>query len=234
MNFRDMFAKFFGKENTAENKISEEELARFKKREESERRIAEEMKKKNIEKEKALAKAEANSVFFENDKMKVDVISNYERTEGFMSLDRVNENKFTFSNKETGAVVTFNHKHSYRLSGMDGYAREDTYAQYSYIKDGQTEDTTNNSKAREAMDVLQHEYVDDESLKIMNEMGDKSRILGGKDVLKLVDEARNKKLQEQEMVKQVQQNKAALRAKKDKDAELLSQFVSKNFKGMGK
>ena len=68
MNFRDMFAKFFGKENTAENKISEEELARFKKREESERRIAEEMKKKNIEKEKALAKAEANSVFFENDK----------------------------------------------------------------------------------------------------------------------------------------------------------------------
>ena len=31
MNFRDMFAKFFGKENTAENKISEEELARFKK-----------------------------------------------------------------------------------------------------------------------------------------------------------------------------------------------------------
>ena len=222
MEIGDMFLKFFGKKESEDRKIEKEEKTDpqkeifIEKTEQNEEMLPRE-RTALFEEEvaKMQAKAQAQKIFFEDNKVKVEISSE----SNFKNLTSERSTEFIFSNKQSGKKVIFTHICIKEYNKYDPRFRKTD--QYFCTRDGKREDISKNKKARNAMDALIRRYVDEESVKVLEDVisHDEGGFLGGEKLKKLGMERRK--------------NIVFQKQKESNNKELIK-YMCDNFKGLSK
>ena len=224
MEIGDMFLNVFRKQEVEGKKIEketvqgEEEL--LEKTDPHKEIFVEKADKEMFPKEKTAlfteevakmqAKAQAEKIFFEDNKVKVEISSE----SNFKNLTFKQSTDFIFSNKQSGKKVIFTHICIKEYNKYDPRFRKTD--QYFCTRDGNREDISKNKKARNAMDALIRRYVDEGSLKVIEDEGDS---FGGKRLKQLgVERRKNIVFQKQ----------------KERQNKELIKYMCDNFKGLSK
>lgn len=201
------------------------ETSEEKAKREAEERAKREAEKKAIREEREKAKREAeekaerekkemkkkaqdgkNTVFFEDDVIRVDILSERDRNHDYNpgSIIYYNNTTFTFFNKQTNAKVSF------QDNKTSGYRRPFSYyggaGEFKPIpeervclctRDGVTTNISDNIKYINVMDSMIAEYVAPDYLDKINEESEKYIVQGGKEIKEQVD-SEKRQLKEQE------------------------------------
>lgn len=189
----DIFKKMIGQETSTEKAKREKEKAKH-------------MAREKLKKE---AERKENAVFYEDDVVRLDILSerSCDHTD-FMGYDvgavYHNNNKFTFFNKQTGAEFSFQDN---RTSGYDkfhsytggiGEAKPIPEERvYLYTHDGKTENISGKTDYLYNINSLIKKYVDLESLALINKtIDDEYCVWGGKEIKRQVSLAKEKEREE--------------------------------------
>ena len=195
-------------EKGIEGIFSPEEIARWK-----------EQKLELAEKEKI---ARQNPTFFENDKVRLDIISISQNDDPKIADGRLVfctrcVNEFNFFNKETGAEMLLYNESDKGLecSIMFGEPQGGfEHNKWFCCVNGKKEDVTDNKQICATIDSIISEYVDPQTLKMIKISYDEDRVMGGAELKEIA----------QQRQKEAQTNKS----------DMLMQYVHEKSQSQGK
>ena len=152
--------------------------------------------KQRIELDEKEKIARQNPTFFENDKLRLDIISISKTdvqkiTDGELVTCTRCVNEFNFFNKETGAEMLLYNESDMGLESSIIFGEPQggfEHNKWFCCVNGKKEDVTDNKKICETIDSIISEYVDPQTLKMIKISYGINRVMGGAEIKEIVQQ----------------------------------------------